>query len=223
MSDLPIQRIIGTVLSLGDGAVGKTTLSMSLTVEDTGEIITQKTKNLEFEYICDTIRTDRLEFKINHQYFTPPGQKEIEGDLSGRSYEKVIEIYRDIISIPQVVLLVYDLSNLESFHNLEYWVDQAVRLIDDKTEFILVGTHLDAVDLLAVDSELIGNGIRFIEKTIRSTLPDWQGLCQHIEISSKTSANIATLRRLISMNILRIRGFCLVEPEVLSMVRTMSQ
>lgn len=213
MSEVKIQRIAGNILSLGDGAVGKTTLSMSLTDENAGGLTTRKTKNLEFEFFCDTIKTDSLEFKINQQYFTPPGQKEMEGDLTGRSFEKVIELYRDIISIPQVVLLVYDLSSLESFHNLEFWVDQAIKMIDEKSEFILVGTHLDAVDHLSVDTDLIYNGIRFIEKSVRAVLPGWQGLCQHIEISSKTNANIPALRKLISLNILRIRGFSCIEED----------
>jgi GTPase SAR1 family protein len=217
MSDTTIQRIVGNILSLGDGAVGKTTLSMILTDEMAEGTITRKTKNLEFEFFCDKISTDQIEFRINQQFFTPPGQKEIEGDHTSRSFEAIMEIYRDLISIPQVVLLVYDLSNMESFHNLEYWVDQAIRLMDEKTEYILVGTHLDEIDLQEVDQELILNGIRYIEQSIRSIFPDWQGLCQHIEISGKTTANITALRRLISQNILRVRGFKILEDSCITM------
>jgi GTPase SAR1 family protein len=211
MSEKSIQRLTGTILSLGDGAVGKTTLTMLLTDEMTAESVTRKTKNLEFEFFCDNISTDQMEFRINQQFFTPPGQKECEGDKTSRSFEEIIEIYRDLISIPQVILLVYDLANMESFHNLEYWVEQAIQLMDEKTEFILVGTHLDEIDLQEVDQELIFNGIRFIEQSIRTILPEWLGLCQHIEISGKTTANLAALRRLISQNILRIRGFNILE------------
>lgn len=211
MSEKSLQRITGTILLLGDGAVGKTTLTMLLTDEMKEDTVTRKTKNLEFEFFCDKISTDQMEFRINQQFFTPPGQKESEGDQTSRSFEAIIDIYRDLISIPQVILLVYDLANMESFHNLEYWVEQAIQLMDDKTEYILVGTHLDEIDLQTVDQELILNGIRYIEQSIRTIFPDWQGLCQHIEISGKTNANVSTVRRLISQDILRIRGFNLLE------------
>ena len=128
----------------------------------------RKTKNLEFEFFCDRFDWNGIEFRVNQHFFTPPGQKESEGDRDGRSFEQVMEIYADMIQTAHVVLLVYDLSNLESFHNLEFWISQAAHQTNAQTEFILVGTHADVEDVLEVDDRLIFSGVQFIEESIRS-------------------------------------------------------
>ncbi len=208
MSEITQRQFIGTILPLGNGAVGKTSVGVILSSIDPSENITvQKTKNLEFEYTVDRINLDGLVYRVSHQYLIPPGQKEEEGDLNSRSYEKVIGIFEEIIGCPAVILLVYDITSLVSFQDLEYWMKQAIKLSDQKTEYIMVGTHLDSDDYREVYQDLVINGIEYIEQTIKSFIPGWDGHIKSIEISNKTRTNIETLRNMISCCIMAVNGY----------------
>ena len=213
MSDTIQHQLIGTILPLGNGAVGKTTLGTLLAFTSSDITGIKKTKNLEFEYSVDRIHLDGESYKVSHQYLIPPGQKEEEGDQTSRSYEKVIHIYQDIIGIPSVVLLTYDITHLESFYDLEFWVKQASKLADKHTELILVGTHLDADSDREVHQDLIRNGIIFLEQTMAANLPGWGGCCNYMEVSNHTRTNIDALRRMISMCILRSKGIFMKESQ----------
>ena len=166
-----------------------------------------KTKNLEFEYAVDRIILDGDFYRVSHQYLIPPGQKENEGDSNSRSFEKVMDIYEEIIGVPNVILLAYDITNLESFQDLEFWMDQAARLANFHTELVLVGTHLDAAEYREVDQNLVLNGMAFLEHVMKTRQPEWLGICQHIEVSNKDKTNIPHLKRLITRCILRSQGF----------------
>jgi len=206
MLNIETQKFTGTILPLGNGAVGKSslgTLLASLYADISG---IKKTKNLEFEYATDRIQMNGILYRISQQYLIPPGQKDSEGDLNSRSYERVLALYRDIIGIPDVILLIFDITNIESFHDLEFWVEQATRLANDKTELVMVGTHLDAADQRTVSGELVNNGIKFIERAMMIIQPEWKGHCQYIEVSNQTKENIKELRRLVSTCILQRHG-----------------
>lgn len=134
MLNTDFKKFTGTILPLGNGAVGKTslgTLLASLSADVSG---IKKTKSLEFEYATDIIQTNGSLYRISQQYLIQPGQKDSEGDLNSRSYERVLALYRDIIGIPNIILLIFDITNMESFQDLEFWVEQATRLANDKTE-----------------------------------------------------------------------------------------
>jgi GTPase SAR1 family protein len=202
----PVHRFIGTIIPMGNGAVGKTTLAALLAKSDSNLNDIRKSKNLEFEYTSDSVIFDGETYQVSQQYLIPPGQKESEGDFNSRSFEAVLQIYMDIIGIPQVILLTYDITNLESFYDLEFWVSQASRIADNLTELILVGTHLDSSEGRVVDNNMIAHGINFIEQAMIAGIPEWKGECCYMEVSNLNTINIAVLRSLITRKILRTKG-----------------
>lgn len=218
MSDNDPKKYKGTILPLGNGAVGKTSLGTLLASFAADISGIKKTKNLEFEYAADKIEINGILHKISQQYLIPPGQKESEGEINSRSYERVLSIYRDIIGIPDVILLIFDITNMDSFQDLEFWVEQATRLANDTTELILVGTHLDEACQRTVSGELLTNGIRFIEQAMLIIHPEWKGACQYIEVSNQTKENILELRRLVSTCILKQNGINFFVDEIIPVI-----
>jgi hypothetical protein len=206
MPDSLSTTFTGTILSLGNGGVGKTSLALSLASDLTRPEGVYKTKNLEFEFGLDELTFAGKTCRVSQQYFIPPGQRDSEGDVHSRSFEQVMKIYLDIIMIPSVILLVYDLTQLESFNDLEFWCEKAACLAGPRTEVLLVGTHLESSTGQAVDTGMITNGCRFIEQSLRDLIPEWHGTCQNMEVSNITGAQMMSLKRAISLAILRGKG-----------------
>ncbi len=185
---------------VGNGAVGKTSVSRVLDSLTRGgqsnETIlkeVRKTNNLEYEYVTTNQTYGKTEYKVSLQFLIPPGQKESEGDKSGRSFERVIDIYKPTIHRLDVVLFTYDLANRDTFHDLVYWVDGVGQLLNDATHFILLGTHLDRVDELKVTNQDIETGLQYLQQEMQQMRPTWRGNCAHLEVSNLTGENLELL------------------------------
>ena len=199
------QSLTGFIMPVGNGAVGKTSVSRVLDVisrgrKHNGEIIKdiRKTNNLEFEYITTRQTFGKATYTVTLQFLVPPGQKEVEGDQTGRSFEKVIEIYKMMIRRLDVVLFTYDVANYESFQDLAYWVDGVGSLMNDNTHFILLGTHLDLKTNSEVTIEEVRNGLEYLRKEILITRPSWRGKCTNLEITSLSGENLPVLLRYLA-------------------------
>jgi GTPase SAR1 family protein len=199
-------------MPVGNGAVGKTTVSRVLDSLSRGGLINgdnlqgiRKTNNLEFEYITTRQTFGNTQYTITLQFLVPPGQKQTEGDPTGRSFEKVIEIYQSSIPRLDVILFTYDLANHESFHDLAYWVDGVAKLMNDATHFILLGTHLDKINELEVSKDEIKEGLEYLRKEILVTRPTWMGRCTQLEVSCITGENIDILLRYLAGCIISAR------------------
>ena len=205
------QRLTGFVMPVGNGAVGKTTVSRVLDMISRGSAINEgnlqtirKTNNLEFEYITTRQTFGSTQYTVTLQFLVPPGQKDVEGDPTGRSFEKVIEIYKTSIRRLDVVLFTYDLANHESFHDLTYWVDSVVTLMNDATHFILLGTHLDLQDKQEISKDEILEGLEYLRKEILAARPTWTGKCTQLEVSCISGENIDTLLRYLAGSIVSV-------------------
>ena len=195
-------------MPVGNGAVGKTSLALTLQhnqlppdwKEFLGKV--QKTKNLEFQYVTDLLNTPQEEYQILHQYLIPPGQKEFELNPRSRTYDQVMQIYQSIIRRIDVVLLSYKITHLETFHDLEYWVEKVSEVCSDRTNFILVGTHLDQKENREVMKESISSGKEYVIELMKGLRTTWRGHCSSIEVSNLSGENIIHLRKLISQGIL---------------------
>jgi len=201
-------NLTGFVLPVGNGAVGKTTVALVLDSISRHEAINvdliskvHKTNNLEFEYITTRQVFGDTQYTITLQFLIPPGQKEAEGDPTGRSFEKVVEIYRSSFRRLDVVLFTYNLANHESFHDLAYWVDSVGMLMNDATHFILLGTHLDQINELEVTKDEIKAGLEYLRKEILEELPTWAGRCTQLEVSCITGENLDVLLRYLAASI----------------------
>jgi GTPase SAR1 family protein len=205
----PAARILtGFVMPVGNGGVGKTTVARVLDSFSRGGIIdadelerVRKTNNLEFEYITTHQTFGAMQYIVTLQFLVPPGQKQSEGDPTGRSFEKVVEIYQSAIRRLDVVLFTYNLANHESFQDLAYWVDSVGMLMNDGTHFILLGTHLDQKDLVEVTQEEIKDGLEYLRKEILSILPTWMGRCTQLEVSCISGENLDILLKYLAASI----------------------
>jgi GTPase SAR1 family protein len=164
MCEIEEQKITGVVMPFVSGAVGKS--SLALTVEmhsltpDWNETVSRvtKTQNLDFRFGSDHVHIDGHHYAVLHQYLVRPGQKDGETARNERSFEDVIDIYRSMIRRVDVVLLSYNITDLETFHEIEYWAEAVHTLINDKTNFIVVGTHLDKSEALEVTEQMVKTG-----------------------------------------------------------------
>jgi GTPase SAR1 family protein len=212
MSKKNTNRITGYIMPVGNGAVGKTSLALTLQHDqlpkDWKEYLSQvrKTKNLEFQYVTDQIWTTDHQYQILHQYLIPPGQKDFEVDPRSRSYDQVMQIYAPIIKRIDVVLLSYKVTRLETFHDLEYWVEKVSVICNDKTNFILVGTHLDRRKDREVMPDSIETGKKFVIDLMKGLRSTWAGHCTSLEVSNLSGENISHLRTLISQGLVLAAG-----------------
>ena len=76
------ERVTGYVMLVGNGAVGKTTVSRVLSLTNRGEkpdkdILNgiRKTKNLEYEFLTTEQKIGDRRIKATLQFLVPPGQK----------------------------------------------------------------------------------------------------------------------------------------------------
>jgi len=200
-----IQKVTGFVLPVGNGAVGKSSLSLALDLERETMPQVAKSVNLEFGYVSHMMEINHKLFHIMQQFLVPPGQKESEGMSGGRSYEKVIDTYRFFIKQIDVVLLSFKLTDLDTFNDLEFWVDKSVALGNPATQFFLVGTHLDMDHAREVSSKMINSGRDFVQSRIKELSPAWIGQVESFEISNTNRQNLIVLRDAISVGILRAK------------------
>lgn len=209
----PIKRVTGYVVPVGNGAVGKSCLSIILrdlemhqsAVERIAHV--RKSMNMEFEFITDQYRHEQTIFYVTQQLLTPPGQKDFEGDTTGRSFEQVMDIYRFMIRRIDVALLAYSITDLSSFQDLEFWIEKIDEYCGDNTHFVLVGTHLDEDHRREVTESNFKTGIEYIASFLKERRPNWRGKCLGIEISNHSGTNILELKRMISRAILRAQDY----------------
>jgi hypothetical protein len=199
-------------MPVGNGAVGKTTVSRVLDWVSRGQKIDEKslenirkTNNLEFEFVTTQQIFGSTHFNVTLQFLIPPGQKEIDGDSTGRSFEKVMKIYEPSIHRLDVILFTYDLGKIETFHDLVYWVDGVGKLMNDATHFILLGTHLDQQDKNEISADEIKAGLEYLRKEVMTLRPTWQGNCTTLEVSCISGENLTILLRYLAGSVIKSR------------------
>ena len=200
MNTVSTKRVTGFVMLVGNGAVGKTTIAQVLELINKGELPDtgvlkkiRKTNNMEYEFITTQQVIGNTHYSVTLQFLVPPGQKQSDGDASGRSFEQVLEIYKPTIHRLDVVLFTYDMVSRESFHDLVYWIDGVGDLLNDATHFILLGTHLDQENELEITREDIDKGLDYMANQMREMRPSWKGNFARLEVSNLTGENLNDL------------------------------
>ncbi|GLE09017.1 hypothetical protein PINS_up020544 [Pythium insidiosum] len=135
-SDYEPQQLQYKVIILGDGAVGKTSIAMRHTEDNFSNVYKQ---------------TIGLDFFLKRLVL--PGDTQVTlqiWDIGGQSIGG--KMLKNYIFGAQAVLLVYDVTNYESFQNLEDWYRLVRRtFVDDKMPYVaLVGNKIDLNHLRAV-------------------------------------------------------------------------
>ena len=160
---------------IGNSEVGKSALSEKICKNTFPEVYSQTIgfdfSNLIFRIVSDE---NKLGLVLKYQIW----------DCCGSEY------YRNIITSfynkASVVLLVYDVTNVKSFNDIDGWVNDAKTNNTDKTiHFVLIGNKIDLNDNRKVTKE---TGKKFAEKN---------GM-KFVEVSAKTGAGIKDLENILA-------------------------
>lgn len=208
MSDPTVTKATGFVLPVGNGAVGKTSMARALQEEtlpldwaDKMKAI-RKTTNIEFEFVSDSFMHEGRKYKVLQQILILPGQRSDEIGMTDRTFQKVYNIFKFHIKRIDVLILSYNITEWESFLNLETWLNITSRLTNPSTSFILVGTHLDRESWREVPHEDRHTASANLPGLIKSYNPGWQGTFSSLEVSVLNGKNLDALRRKVSIALL---------------------
>ena len=148
------------ILLLGDGAVGKTSL------------VHRYVEGQFQDRYKATIGVDIFSKTIN----TPNGDVDLQlWDLSGQTHFSAVrgKFYQKASG----ALLVFDLTNRNSFENLDTWIKEASGNVGDLT-MVVIGNKVDLEDLIVVNDEEI------------KTFADDKGNWKWAKSSAKTGENV---------------------------------
>ena len=146
------------VIVVGDSNVGKSSIS-SRYVD---------------KYFNDTYSlTYGIDFKVKTLTLNNTIVKLQLWDTAGQ--EKFHTIIRSYYKCAAGVLIVFDLTNIESFNNISYWLSDVNTYLGDDVSILIIGAKMDLYKKIVVTSEMIDD----IKKKYK-----------YIEVSSKTGENI---------------------------------
>jgi len=146
------KEFLSKILVIGDGAVGKS-------------CIIRRYVDNEFE--STHLQTVGLDFKLkNIQLDDGNSLKAQIWDTAGQ--ERFHSITRNYFKNAHGIILIYDVTLIESFHNVKNWIKQIKKEASDKVSIILVGNKIDMENKRAVSNEegekiADENGLKFFE------------------------------------------------------------
>ncbi|NHJ84036.1 MAG: hypothetical protein FK734_01155 [Asgard group archaeon] len=166
----------GGVVFVGEGNTGKTHTAMNITSSRVGSYYghddeLKKSVNLELDYFIFQSNIEEYQLRTSSQIFIMPGQKGRRSSPGeGLAFEDAVDLYFNIASIKVVLTLVltYDLTDIKTFQELEYWLDRAIErdIIHNYTSIIILGTHLEQEDNIEVMDETIDFAREFVRDYI---------------------------------------------------------
>lgn len=154
------QTLRGNILLLGDASVGKTSL-LCRYLFNTFQAELLSTIGL-VNSIKDFTFDDRI-FKVN--FFDTAGQERYNS-LCGSWLHK-----------SNGVMLIFDITNEDSFHRIKYWLHQIQQYLDQDIPKVLIANKSDLEDeriVSMVDCAILANEIK----------------CSYEEVSAKTGNNV---------------------------------
>lgn len=174
--------IVFKLLLIGDSGVGKSSLLLRY-VNDAYSTSHMSTIGIDFK--VKTIDVDGQRVKL--QIWDTAGQ------------ERFRKITSNYYRGAQGILFVFDLTDLKSFNNITFWINEVKKQIDlnSKVKIILVGTKSDAVDLYPENNKDITN------KTIQNFLKHNKML--YVETSAKLNTGITTTFDVIAKELMDIK------------------
>lgn len=210
--------VTGGVIFFGDGHTGKTHAALNLAgrtaqfKSSPADFIT-KSINVEFDYFLYHSNFDQYKLTICSHLFIFPGQKGRAKKGEGLAFEDALDLYFAVRTVKEVIVLIltYNFTDINTFQNLEYWVDKSLEsgLINKNTHIILLGTHLDKKNLITVSESDIKNGLHFVRARINNqanfTIEADQLLV--VKISNLTREGIDDLKSAIAHAFLRVFNF----------------
>ena len=167
------KEFLSKILVIGDGAVGKS-------------CIIRRYVDNEFE--STHLQTVGLDFKLkNIQLDDGNSLKAQIWDTAGQ--ERFHSITRNYFKNAHGIILIYDVTLIESFHNVKNWIKQIKKEASDKVSIILVGNKID------MENE------RVVSNEEGEKIADEYGL-KFFECSAKTGVNIEQIFKEVAKKIL---------------------
>ncbi|MGB0884970.1 MAG: hypothetical protein ACPGVH_03140 [Chitinophagales bacterium] len=162
-------KSIGTVIPLGDGATGKSLITKLLIDNVTDQELAnklaqdiKKSLNIELEYCNELLEFEDKTVSTTLQYHVFPGQRQKISNAAP-TFSEIVEIFNFLPSLKEVkvLLMVYDVTRIESLKSLESWLAVAMQRqwISNETKIILVSNKIDLVSPNQQFIENIQNGI----------------------------------------------------------------
>ena len=207
----PFSHLVGDILPLGILDVKETVLA---DLFDHSQIISREIVPTELvgnDFALDSIHLNGEVCRIRQQFHFGLEQISHNNDTFPLRIDWKPDGFKELDKKPEVILFIYDCSELRSFQELEIWIQRSGELVDEHTEFILLGIQKDPAVQRVVDEDLIINGVIFIEQKISSQIPAWSGTCSHFEITNPSQFNLVVLKNLITRSILRSKGILCME------------
>ena len=149
------------LILIGDSNVGKSTLLLNYTENQFSEEISA---TIGLENKVKTINIRGLQTKL--QIWDTAGQ------------EKYHSLTKGFFRNTDGILLVFDLTNKDSFNNIKTWINEVENNSDNKTKKLLVGNKIDMKDNIVVSNNDIDDLCK--KKKIK-----------YIEVSGKENINVS--------------------------------
>ena len=160
----------------GPSGFGKTHSAFSITNfqgrafhnVDNGSL--KKSVNLEWDYFIFQSNIEEYLIRTSSQIFIMPGQKGRAKLGEGLAFEDAADLYFHVAPIKIVVALIltYDLTDIRTFQELEYWLNRAIErdMIQSHTSLILLGTHLDNEEDIMVSDDNVDDAKDFVRDLV---------------------------------------------------------
>jgi hypothetical protein len=153
----------GGVVFVGDGNTGKTHTAMSITEYkgksffNLSDATLRKSVNLEWDYFIFQSNIEEYLIRTSSQIFILPGQKGRAKLGEGLAFEDAADLYFHVAPIKVVLslILTFDLTDIKTFLELEYWLGRAIErdIVQTYTSIVILGTHLDDAENVVVTDE----------------------------------------------------------------------
>jgi len=131
------------LMIIGDSSVGKTNFIFQFTE---GRFSTFHVATVGFDYKTRIIKLPIAKKKVKLQIWDTAGQ------------ERYMALNKNLFQKVQGIILMYDLTNRDSFENLNGWLNLVTQNVSNKT-IMLVGNKLDLADEKRIVTETEGRVI----------------------------------------------------------------
>lgn len=204
----------GGVVFIGDGNTGKTHTAMSITefkgksFFNLSDATLKKSVNLEWDYFIFQSNIEEYLIRTSSQIFIMPGQKGRARLGEGLAFEDAADLYFHVAPIKVVLslILTFDLTDIKTFLELEYWLGRAIEIdmVQPYTSIVIIGTHLDDAENIAVTDENMEVAKSFVRDFIsekRGLIVDPEDI-HTIKVSNTTGEGIDELKAAINHSFL---------------------
>eukprot|EP01129_Flabellula_baltica_P015590 TRINITY_DN799_c0_g3_i2.p2 TRINITY_DN799_c0_g3~~TRINITY_DN799_c0_g3_i2.p2 ORF type:complete len:228 (-),score=68.95 TRINITY_DN799_c0_g3_i2:2795-3478(-) len=147
--------VLYKVVLVGDSGVGKSNLLLRFTK---GQFKEDTTATIGVEFAVKSIDIDEVSIKA--QIWDTAGQERYRAVTSA--------YYRSAVG----AMLIYDITNKESFDNIERWLDELRQHADNNIVIMLIGNKSDQYHVIEVPTERAElycreNGLNFMETSAK--------------------------------------------------------